>query len=103
MFAATPLRRHLLEPWFVPIARGGAVSGDEHVLKSDKELGDWDDAPPFSTTFHVEETGRMFFYVNDAVLGFFPWQFYKNNYSEGTTVHITPLTKNGKLIPVLGS
>jgi uncharacterized protein (DUF2235 family) len=69
MLLALPMRRHLSENWFVPIARVGAVGSDEHVL--DARV----------TIIEPRRAGELFVYVNDAAIGFpYVWDlFYRKN------------------------
>jgi uncharacterized protein (DUF2235 family) len=84
MTALVPLRRHLSEPWFKPMARIGAKGSDDYPLDPKPPLEAVTherlrDRPLEEMTFTTEivarQTGELFLYVNDAV---FP-SFYKNN------------------------
>jgi uncharacterized protein (DUF2235 family) len=55
MLAAVPMRRHLFEQYFVPIARIGALGREENALGE-------------PVTIEPIETGELFLFVNDAVL-----------------------------------
>jgi uncharacterized protein (DUF2235 family) len=77
LIAALPMKRTMIRPWFLPIARIGSTGNDEEFLDANVEV---------STSTHQEiirarKDGELFFYVNDAILGV-PgyWDyFYKNN------------------------
>jgi len=66
-----PLRRELFSPWFAVIARVGDKGVQNYVLTGNK--------PEFTPT----QTGPLYLFVNDAVVGFFRSdRFYRDN--EGT-------------------
>ena len=105
MAGAIPLRRHLTEPWFRPMARIGATGNDTYPLHgmpqtapprdrcnleqppSPSPEGCSKDALPASSADEVFESfivarssGDLFLYVNDAVeTPFANGWFYKNN------------------------
>jgi uncharacterized protein (DUF2235 family) len=81
MKLAVPIRRHLSEPWFTPIARVGSYGRDEYPLDPVAYH-----VVPESGTRLVSEivpraSGELFLFVNDAVLPLpKDWQrFYRNN------------------------
>jgi uncharacterized protein (DUF2235 family) len=83
MFAAVPLRRELIRPWFRLVARVGGTGGEENFLDPDPHPTD------ASTLIDEDITatrdGELFLFVNDAVVGI-PGlynAFYKNN--QGST------------------
>ncbi|GLK69796.1 hypothetical protein GCM10008179_34340 [Hansschlegelia plantiphila] len=83
---ALPLRRHLLEGWFQPIARIGSLGNDAYALRPDPSVPHRTDAqseeeaaqgPAFAATITARQSGELFLYVNDAV----GWSgFYANNH-----------------------
>ncbi len=106
MSLGVPLRRHISQPWFKPIARVGVKGTDEYPLDPKPSLASntdtrerkakgWLDtcsgAPAvvpepsaadvtFETEIVARSNGELFLYVNDAVLD--PWLrrfFYCNN------------------------
>ena len=105
MAGAIPLRRHLTEPWFQPMARIGATGNDTYALHGMPQTarppdrcapnpppslspqGCPKDALPASAADEVFESlivarsgGELFVYVNDAVeVPFLGGGFYKNN------------------------
>jgi hypothetical protein len=70
LLLALPLRRDLGKAWFRPIIRIGAREYEEHMIGEG------------SFEFVAKQTGDLFFYVNDAVIGVpFFWDiFYWNNH-----------------------
>ncbi len=66
---STPIRRHKVMNWFVPVARVGAY-GDHYFA-----IADWN-----NNEIKPQADGQLFFYVNDA-LGIYPMvdYFYRNN------------------------
>ncbi len=96
MSLGLPIRRHLSEPWFEPIARIGSHGNDEYPLnpadgsvsngKTDKLIAE----------ITARRDGELFLFVNDAVLPVpKAWQgFYSNN--QGTaTVTVQPVIEAG--------
>ena len=80
MFAAIPLRRELMQPWFRIVARFGGQGGEETFLEpdpSDKHL--------INEPIRAPRDGELFLFVNDAVIGIpgLYGRLYKNN--EGST------------------
>ena len=81
MYGFTPLRRHLFVGWYEPTARIGADRFDVYPLMAhvaeigpDSGVGQgW-----LVTRFSARRSGRLYLYLNDAVL--FTWgKFYRNN------------------------
>ena len=104
MTLGVPLRRHLGQPWFKPMARIGSTGTDVYLLDpkptvaepkvpgdaiaaASKNAGVVVEAPKdtvFETEFVARTDGELFLYVNDAVLqlpGYSGWTswFYDNN------------------------
>ena len=80
MFAAMPLRRELMQPWFRIVARFGGQGGEETFLvpdPSDKHL--------INEVIRAPRDGELFLFVNDAVIGIpgLYGKFYENN--QGST------------------
>ena len=80
MFAAIPLRRELMQPWFRIVARFGGQGGEETFLvpdPSDKYL--------INEVIRAPRDGELFLFVNDAVIGIpgLYGRFYENN--QGST------------------
>ncbi len=84
MVPALPLRRHLFEDWYQPVARVGDKLFDRYPLDGDSEAVDDGNAGrnmTLSMEFRAKSTGRLYLYLNDAVL-FLPGlveRFYRNN------------------------
>jgi uncharacterized protein (DUF2235 family) len=68
-YLGLPFRRSLSWNWFVPIARVGATGAEYHGL------------PAASNEFIALTSGRLFLYVNDAVL---PWPFWTALYANNS-------------------
>ena len=86
--ARLPLRRHLTEAWFKPIARIGAQGSDEYPLGPAVPSARHDDGTTMMAEITARTTGEFFLYVNDAVIGFpviFD-AFYRNNHGRA---HVT--------------
>ena len=62
----TPLRRELFRPWFQMVARYGVSGGEEDFLDPDPDPKVKD----ISEIMQPQIRGELFFYVNDAVVGF---------------------------------
>jgi uncharacterized protein (DUF2235 family) len=82
--AATPVRRHWTHPWFVPIARVGQDPFEQYAL-------------PDTTNFVTPRTsGRLFVFVNDAILPLSPfgvgWRSYYRNNLGSATVTVTKVS-----------
>jgi len=105
MAGAVPLRRHLTEPWFQPMARVGATGNDAYALHGTPRTAPPRDRcipnppPPsvkgcpngplpasladevFESLVNARSSDVLFLYVNDAVgLPFANDLFYENNY-----------------------
>jgi len=80
MFAAIPLRRELMQPWFRIVARFGGQGGEQTFLEPDPS-----DRYLINEPIRAPRDGELFLFVNDAVFGIpgFYGKFYKNN--EGST------------------
>jgi uncharacterized protein (DUF2235 family) len=117
MAAAVPMRRHLTEPWFQPIARIGTTGNDTYVLQGDPStparldrcgpvagslppaaqgcpagatIGP--DAEVFESVVVARSSGPLFLYVNDAVpLPLLGKDFYANNRG-CARIDVTPVT-----------
>jgi hypothetical protein len=71
-----PLRRELIRPWFRIIARLGSTGGEETFLDPDPEPKNSPDANPnaaprkirYEENIKATKDGRLFLFVNDAVL-----------------------------------
>ena len=83
LYLATPMRRHLFEPWYQPIARVDDELFDRHPLRPET-VSRLEDAPPVTDLdmeFKARRDGRLYLYVNDAVF-FLPGvikRYYNNN------------------------
>lgn len=79
MYLALPLRRHLMEPWFKPIARIGLSGRDDYPLNPEEWSGSTDNQ--LIAVIEAHRSGELFLFVNDAVLPVpNAWQgFYGNN------------------------
>jgi len=92
---ATLMKRWWSEPYFRPIARIGQFGNDEYVLAPVKPLKATDGCLNNTLTAHItpRRSGRLYVYVNDAILGL-PWlydHFYGHN-NEGTaTITVDPV------------
>ena len=80
MFAALPLRRELLEPWFRVVAQTGGKGGEETPLDPE-----FTDKVRINKEIKATRDGELFLFVNDAVIGipgfngYFYKVFYDNN------------------------
>jgi uncharacterized protein (DUF2235 family) len=85
MYAAVPLRRVLLRPWFRPIIRIGSAGTDEYFLDPPQGNTTPEVRHEVTANFRPRRTGELFLYVNDAVLGIpgLAGIFYKNNQGTG--------------------
>ena len=73
-------RRHLTESWFKPLARIGERGADEYVLNPADGSKPNDDTPEITAVITARRTGRLFLFVNDAVLPVpNEWQYFYNN------------------------
>jgi hypothetical protein len=75
LFFVLPLRRELIRPWFRVVARYGETGGEEVFLDPDARTDSLD------TKLVPRVDGRLFLFVNDAVIGIpgLYGLFYKNN------------------------
>nr|WP_302474495.1 DUF2235 domain-containing protein [Roseococcus sp. MDT2-1-1] len=78
MGVASPLRRHLGEPWFRLMARVGE-KGIEHYGPDWRLLPEASAAATYEAELTPWQTGPLFLYVNDAMPVFFWRGFYSNN------------------------
>ena len=103
--AGVPLRRHVDQPWFKPMARIGPNGSDHYPLNLKPSLSREDSEQPapcssaedrritFASEIVARSTGELFFYVNDAVaLPPFTEAFYRNNRGSAclTVQRVTP-------------
>ncbi len=86
LYLFTPIRRHWFADWYQPIARIDDKMFDRFPIKS----GAADSVPGDALTmrFVARSSGRLFLYVNDAVLlaPNFVRTFYENNRGEATVI-----------------
>lgn len=77
MSLAVPLRRHLNQPWFVPVVKVGGTGNDTYVLSTQRQGlhgavdctgGAAGTAQVFSSEIVARSDGPMFIYVNDSVM-----------------------------------
>ena len=91
MFAALPLRRELLEPWFRVVAQTGGKGGEETALDPE-----FTDKVRINKEIKATRDGELFLFVNDAVIrhsgfnGYFYKFFYDNNKGSAPGDHRTP-------------
>ena len=71
-------RRAIGEPWYRPIARIGPTGSDEYPLEPEDHLGG---RQTMTVVIKARSTGKLYLFVNDAVVGFYPITdlFYWNN------------------------
>jgi uncharacterized protein (DUF2235 family) len=85
MWAALPVRRVFLRPWFRPIVRIGSTGNDEYFIDPEARSGLRDPQDQkVNSVFTTRRSGELFLYVNDAAIGI-PWfadYFYGNNAGE---------------------
>jgi uncharacterized protein (DUF2235 family) len=76
MFAATPLRRELMQPWFRIVVRVGGKGGEERFLMPDPSH-----RYLINDDIRASRDGELFMFVNDAVIGIpgLYGKFYDNN------------------------
>ncbi len=81
MYSGLPMRRHIGEPWFKPIARIGRQGADEYPLTFTKRANSNNGSNEFVAQITARRDGELFLFVNDAILPLpEKWQFfYKNN------------------------
>ena len=72
MYAGTPTRRNLGEPWFVPIARVGTYGSEEYVLTSSDATEGMKPRETMTSVIAPRKNGELFLFVNDAYSGLFP-------------------------------
>ena len=81
MYGFTPLRRHLLVGWYEPVARIGGGALDVYPLAAHSIGGGPRSERPrerLVARVSARRSGRLYLYMNDAVL--FTWRrFYENN------------------------
>ena len=92
MFAALPLRRELLEPWFRVMAQTGGKGGE--VAPLDPEI--IDKKVRISRVITAKRNGELFLFVNDAVIGIpgfdgYLYKFFYNNNKGAARVTIERL------------
>jgi hypothetical protein len=74
-----PFRRNLTENWLTPLVRIGGIGADEYVVG------------PKGAVVTPRHGGELFFYVNDAVLGWpFSWDVFYGGNSGKATLKVTP-------------
>ena len=93
MYGSTPLRRYLFVGWYEPVARIGADRFDTYPLtiyRQDTAAG----GERLIARFSARRSGRLYLYMNDAVL--FTWdKFYRNNRGKAT-VKVREVTDPGQ-------
>ncbi len=72
MYAGTPTRRNLGEPWFVPIARVGTFGSEEYVLTSADAAEGMKPRETMTSVLAPRKNDELFLFVNDAYSGLFP-------------------------------
>ena len=72
MYAGTPTRRSLREPWFVPIARVGNFGSEEYVLTPADVAEGKKPRETMTSVIAPRRNGELFLFVNDAYSGLFP-------------------------------
>jgi len=88
MLFAVPFRRHLSEPWFKPIARIGASGNDIYPLEPAEPFAPGAPRDELTSCIRARRNGRLFVYVNDAVI-LWPWLHgYHNNQGRGTVTNL---------------
>lgn len=84
IYLFTPLLRHYSAAWYQPVARIGNTWFDRHIdVQPRAEEGVAELRKTY--VFTAKSTGRLFLYMNDAVLTFWPFTydfFYENNDGE---------------------
>ncbi len=86
LYLGVPLRRHVSEPWFKPIAKIGSEGRDEYPLNFVNVTGPGNETQTLVAVIKARSSGELFLFVNDVVLPFpKAWQFYyKNNHGSAT-------------------
>lgn len=80
-YLATPLLRHYSVDWYQPVARVGNTFFKRHIDTQERKVANVAETSK-SYIFEASYGGRLFLYMNDAVLSFLPFSydhFYKNN------------------------
>jgi hypothetical protein len=72
MYVSTPARRHLSEPWFVPIARVGTYGSEDYVLTPADVVEGMKPRQTMTSVITPRKNGELFLFVNDAYSGLFP-------------------------------
>jgi hypothetical protein len=78
------IRRHMWEPWFVPVARIGKYGSDEHVLVPVDVDGRKKPLRTMTTVLSPRSNGELFLFVNDAYSGLFPLAWIEPNARKAT-------------------
>jgi uncharacterized protein (DUF2235 family) len=94
MWSGVPMRRLMMENWFQIVARVGSQGLDEQVVTTEHVPGEGAAAPTvFAGKFTAKDSGEVFLFVNDAVIGLPGLMnvFYANNAGEAI-VTIQPAT-----------
>jgi hypothetical protein len=94
MWFGVPMRRLMMENWFQIVARVGSQGLDEQVVTTEHVPGEGAAAPTvFAGKFTAKDSGEVFLFVNDAVIGLPGLMnvFYANNAGEAI-VTIQPAT-----------
>ena len=84
---AAVLRRHLFEPWYLPVAKIGRAGMDAYPLRPAKPLlPKRDKRLQLSVDITARSTGPLYLYLNDAVFFTPSWSrlFYANNQGQAS-------------------
>lgn len=93
MYPGLLFRRHIGQPWFKLIARIGRQGNDEYPLDL-KPVGDAT-SRQFAAEITARRSGKLFLFVNDAVLPLpEKWQFFYCNNSGTAAVTITTVAES---------
>jgi len=84
-----PVRRHLFADWYQPIARVDDKLFDRYPLHTTGLQPETENTRKLCMPIEARRTGRLYLYLNDAVL-FVPGSFYKNNVGSAS-VRVTAL------------
>jgi hypothetical protein len=90
MYLGMPLRRHLGEPWFRPVARIGHKGTDEYPLDRSSVWVENQDKKQLTAEILARRSGQLFLFVNDAVTPVPGWQPYYANNKGTAKVSVVP-------------
>lgn len=92
LLLGVPLRRHIVQPWFLPIARIGHKGSDDYPLESVNYTLSGQRPDQFIAEIVPRHSGELFLFVNDAVLPVpNSWQYFYSNNDGIAAVTVRPI------------